>query len=84
MLHVGAIGLDVLAELFGDFAVAFQEVFARHAFLAGCAAGGDDVFSVLEGLCHVGRGYDVYVAETALAHFFCHAFSGEHVVEADV
>lgn len=38
VLNVGAVLADVLAELFGDECVAFEEVFACHACLTGSAA----------------------------------------------
>ena len=38
MLHVGAVLLDVLAEILGDLAVALEKILAGHALLAGSSA----------------------------------------------
>lgn len=81
---VGAVLLDVLAELLGNLGVAGEEVLTGHAFLAGSAAGRDDVLGILESLGGVGGAGDVDVVETALAHFFGNTLGAEYVVEADV
>ena len=86
VLNVGAVLAYVLAELFGDECVAFEEVFAGHAGLAGGAAGGYDVFGVLECFGDVGGICEVYAGEGAVVELFGDAFESGSVgvVEADV
>ena len=84
VLHVRAVGLDVLTQFLSDFAVASEEVLTSHTFLTRCTTRRDDVFCILECLCHVGGSHDVDIAETALSHFLSHSFRREHIIEADV
>jgi len=86
VLHVGAIGLDVLAEFTSNLAVALEEILAGHTLLTGSAAAGDDVLSILESLGHIGGGSEVDTVVTAVEHLFHHAFhSGSvDIVEAYV
>ena len=73
MLHIGAIGLDVLTQLLCDLAVAFEQILARHAGLARCAARRDDILRVGESLLHV-----------ALAHLLGHTLRRKDVVQAEI
>ena len=84
MLDVRAICLDVLTQFFSNLAVASEEVFARHAFLAGSTTAGDDVFCIRESFLHVRCCRDCHVFKTALAHFLSHAFGRKYVIETDV
>ena len=84
MLHIGAVGLDVLAQIFGNLAVACEQVLTCHAFLTGSTATGDDILCILESLCHVGGGSNVCIAESALAHFLGHTLGREYVIETNV
>ena len=84
MLHIGTVGLDVLAQILSNLAVAGQQVLACHTLLTGCTTTGDDILGILECLSHIGSGCDAGVTETALAHFLCHTLGREHVVQADV
>ena len=84
VLHIGAIGLDVLTQLLCDLAVAFEQILARHAGLARCAARRDDILRVGESLLHVGRRRDVHAVETALAHLLGHTLRRKDVVQAEI
>ena len=68
MLDVGAVGGDVFAEFLSDFAVAFEEVFAGHACLAGCSARGYDILGILECGGGVGCPRKVDIGECAVVH----------------
>ena len=50
VLNVWAVFLDVLTEVCGNLAVAFQQVLTCHASLTGSTTRGDDVFSACESL----------------------------------
>ena len=86
VLYVGTVGPEVLAELRGDLGVAFEQVLARHAGLAGGAARRYDVRSAPQRLPDVGGPRDVHPFETAVVQLFGHAFERrtERVVKADV
>ena len=86
VLNVRAILLDILTELLCDLAVAFQEVFAGHAGLAGGATGRDDVFCVLESNGGIRRPGEIDTLEGAMVHFGDNAFQTGliHIIEADV
>ena len=55
VLHVRAISLEVFAELRSDLGIAFQQVLARHAGLAGRTARRYDVSRIGQRLPDVGR-----------------------------
>ena len=74
MVDVGAEGLDVLTKLLGNLTVAGQQVLAGHALLTGSTTRRNDVLSVGESFLGVGRGGDVHVVETTLAHLLSHTF----------
>ena len=86
MLYVGAVGFDVLAELLCDLCIALEQVFARHAGLAGRTARRDDVFRILECFCDIRGEGEVHIFEAAVEQLFGDAFEGrcERVVETDV
>ena len=86
VLHVRAVGLDVLAELFGDLGVAFQQVLARHAGLAGRTARRHDVSRIGQRLADVGRPRDVHPLESAVVKFLGHALQRRsiRIVKANV
>ena len=83
MLHVRAVLLDVLAQLFSNLTVTGQQVLTGHTGLTGSTTRRDDVLSVLESLLSVGGGNDVYVVETTLAHLFSYTLGREYVVQTD-
>ena len=86
MLHTGAVGLDVLAQLRGDLGIAFQQVFARHARLARRAARRNDIRSVRKSLLDIARPSDVHPFERAVIKLLGHAFErgSVRVIQADV
>ena len=85
-LGVRAVLLDVVAEFCGNLAVALEEVLTGHAFLTGCAAAGDDVFCILEGLCGINCGSEVHALKCAVVHFCQDTLETglKDIVEADV
>ena len=86
VLDIGAILLDILAEILGDLAVALEEVLTGHAFLAGCTTGRDDVLGVLESLGGIGRPGDVGTFESAVRHLGDNATQTGliHIIQAHV
>ena len=84
MLHIGAVGLDVLTQFFGNFAVAGEEIFTCHTFLTRGTARRNDVLRIFECLGHIGSSGDVGIVEATLTHLLGHAFGREHVEKTDV
>ena len=86
VLDVRAVLADVVTELGGDLAVALQEVFTGHSFLARRTAGGDDVSGILERDGGIDGGRDVHARERAVVHLGEDALETglENVVQADV
>ena len=76
VLHVRAVLLDVLAQSFGNLAVALQQVLAGHTGLTWSTARRDNVLCILEGFSHIGRSNDVSLVETALSHLLGNTFYG--------
>ena len=75
MLHFGAVLLDVLAELGCNLAVALQQVFASHAFLAGSTTAGNDVLGACESLSRIDGIGDVCTGESTMAHLVVNAMN---------
>ena len=86
VLAIGAVSLDVFAQLLGHLRVALEEVFARHAGLASGTARGDYILGVLQRFSGIGRVREVHSLKTAVAHLFIHALQRWfiHVLQADV
>ena len=86
VFHVGAVSLDVLAELCGDLGIALEQVFARHAGLAGRAARRNDIGRSRERLLDIARPGDVHPFERTVVKLLGHALERRSIgiVKADV
>lgn len=86
VLDVRAVCLDFVAEIGSDLTVALEKILACHTFLAGSAAGRDDVFRILEcnfGIYGVGN---VRAFECAVADFLINTVNSRliDVIKADI
>ena len=86
VLHLGAILLDVVAEVGSDLAVALEQVLAGHTVLAGSTTRGDDVLSTREGLFSINGVGDVGTLESTLLNLIEYAMNARliDIVEANV
>ena len=86
VFHIGAVSLDVLAELCGDLGIALEQVFARHAGLAGRAARRNDIGRSRERLLDIARPGDVHPFERTVVKLLGHALERRSIgiVKADV
>ena len=86
MIHFGAVLLDVVTKLGGNLAVAFQQVFTGHAFLAGSTTGRNDILGTGESLFGINGVGDIGTGEGALLNLVEDTVYSrlENVVKANV
>ena len=86
VLHIGAVLLDVLAEVCSNLAVALEQILTRHTLLTGSATARNDVLSTCEGLLGIDGVGEVSTGEGAVAHLVIDAMHTGFVdvIQADV
>ena len=86
VLDIRAVSLDILSELLGDLAVAFQQVLPGHSLFTRSSTRRNDVFCVFVGLLDICSIGDVRTIECAMEHFLDHSFESLciRVIQAEV